>query len=153
MLNDAGAAFTDRVASLYARQYGFPPVAGRLLGYLLICQPPQRTIADLAEELQASRTAITAAVSLLERYHAVRRTRSAGQRSDHVGLDLQALDPTGFAAESYQAQAALARQALDLLTDGESGRRAMIAEAAEFYEFLAERMPALLTDWLARRSR
>ena len=153
MLNDAEAAFTDRVASLYARQYGFPPVAGRLLGYLLICQPPQRTIADLAEELQASRTAITAAVSLLERYHAVRRTRSAGQRSDHVGLDLQALDPTGFAAESYQAQAALARQALDLLTDGESGRRAMIAEAAEFYDFLAERMPALLTDWLARRSR
>ena len=153
MLNDAEAAFTDRVASLYARQYGFPPVAGRLLGYLLICQPPQRTIADLSGELQASRTAITAAVSLLERYHAVRRTRSAGQRSDHVGLDLQALDPTGFAAESYQAQAALARQALDLLTDGESGRRAMIAEAAEFYEFLAERMPALLTDWLAQRSR
>jgi hypothetical protein len=29
----------------------------------------------------------------------------------------------------------------------------MIAEAAEFYEFLAERMPALLTDWLAQRSR
>ena len=153
MLNDAEAAFTDRVASLYARQYGFPPVAGRLLGYLLICQPPQRTIADLAEELQASRTAITAAVSLLERYHAVRRTRSAGQRSDLVGLDRRALDPTGFAAESYQAQAALARQALDLLTDGESGRRAMIAEAAEFYDFLAERMPALLTDWLAQRSR
>src|SRR6516165_10133940 len=130
MLNDAEAAFTDRVASLYARQYGFPPVAGRLLGYLLICQPPQRTIADLAEELQASRTAITAAVSLLERYHAVRRTRSAGQRFDHVGRDPRALDPTGFAAESYQAQAALARQALDLLTDGEPQRRAMIAEAA-----------------------
>ena len=153
MLNDAETAFTDRVASLYAREYGFPPVAGRLLGYLLICQPPQRTIAELSEELRASRTAITAAASLLERYHAVRRTRSAGQRSDHVGLDPQALDPTGFAAESYQAQAALARQALDLLTDGESGRRAMITEAAEFYEFLAERMPALLADWLARRSR
>jgi DNA-binding MarR family transcriptional regulator len=153
MLNDAETAFTDRVAGFYAREYGFPPVAGRLLGYLLICQPPQRTIADLSEELQASRTAITAAVSLLERYHAVRRTRSAGQRSDHVGLDPRALDPTGFAAESYRTQAALAREALDLLTDGEPERRAMIAEAAEFYEFLAERMPALLTDWLARRSR
>ena len=153
MLNDAETAFTDSVASFYAREYGFPPVAGRLLGYLLICQPAKRTIADLSEELQASRTAITAAVTLLERYHAVRRTRSAGQRSDHVGLDPRALDPTGFAAESYRTQAALAREALDLLTDGESSRRAMIAEAAEFYEFLAERMPALLTDWLARRSR
>ena len=153
MLNDAETAFTERVAAFYARDYGFPPVAGRLLGYLLICQPPQRTIADLSTELQASRTAITAAVGLLERYHAVRRTRSAGQRADHVGLDPRALDPTGFAAESYRTQAALAREALGLLADdGESGRRAVIAEAAGFYEFLAERMPALLADWLARRS-
>jgi hypothetical protein len=151
MLNNAETAFTDRVAAFYAREYGFPPVAGRLLGYLLICQPPQRTIADLGTELQASRTAITTAVALLERYHAVLRTRSAGQRADFVGLDPRALDPTGFAAESYRTQAALAREALGLLADGESGRRAVIAEAAEFYEFLAERMPALLADWLARR--
>jgi hypothetical protein len=153
MPNDDEIAFTDRVAGFYAREYGFPPVAGRLLGYLLICQPPQRTIAELSEELQASRTAITGAVTLLERYHAVRRTRSAGQRADHVGLDPRALDPTGFAADSYRTQAALAREALDLLTDDESGRRAMIAEAAEFYDFLAERMPALLAEWNARRPR
>lgn len=151
MLNDAETSFTDRVAAFYAREYGFPPVAGRLLGYLLICQPPQRTIADLGTELQASRTAITTAVALLERYHAVRRTRSAGQRADYVALDPRALDPTGFAAESYRTQAALAREALGLLADEESGRRAVIAEAAEFYEFLAGRMPALLADWLARR--
>jgi DNA-binding MarR family transcriptional regulator len=146
-------AFTDRVAGFYAREYGFPPVAGRLLGYLLICQPPQRTITDLSEELRASRTAITTAVALLERYRAVRRTRSAGQRADHVSLDPRALDPTGFAAESYRTQAALAREALDLLADGESDRRAIVAEAAEFYDFLAERMPALLAEWHARRSR
>lgn len=163
MLKVDEAAFTDRVAEFYASEYGFPPVAGRLLGYLLICQPPRRTIADLSEELQASRTAITSAVTLLERYHAVRRTRSAGQRADVIGLDPQALDPTGFAAESYRTQAALAREALNLLTDAnadanadvgaDSGRHALIGEAAEFYDFLAERMPALLTEWQARRRR
>jgi hypothetical protein len=153
MPTDDETAFTDRVAGFYAREYGFPPVAGRLLGYLLICQPPERTIADLSEELQASRTAIAGAVTLLERYHAVHRTRSAGQRADHVSLDPRALDPTGFAAESYRTQATLARAALDLLKDGESARRAMIAEAAEFYDFLAERMPALLAEWNARRAK
>src|ERR1700753_287075 len=147
MPNDAEIAFTDQVAGFYAREYGFPPVAGRLLGYLLICQPPQRTIAELSAELQASRTAITGAVTLLERYHAVRKTRSAGQRADHVGLDPRALDPTGFAAESYRTQATLARAALALLAGDESGRRAIIAEAAEFYDFLVERMPALLAEW------
>jgi hypothetical protein len=153
MLNHDEAAFTDRVAVFYAQEYGFPPVAGRLLGYLLICQPPRQTVADLSEELQASRTAITSAIALLERYHAVHRTRSAGQRADLVGLDPRALDPTGFAAESYRTQAELAREALRLSPDDESGRRAVIAEAAQFYDFLAERMPALLAEWLAQRPR
>ena len=144
-------AFTDRMAQFYAREYGFAPVAGRLLGYLLICRPPQQTIAELSEALQASRSAITGAITLLDRYHAVRRTRSAGQRADHISLDPRALDPTGFAGETYRAQAALAREALDLLADGDAERRAVITEAAAFYDFLAERMPGLLTEWHARR--
>ena len=31
------------------------PMAGRMWGWLLICEPPEQTAADLAEALQASR--------------------------------------------------------------------------------------------------
>jgi hypothetical protein len=151
MLDSDALAFTDRMADFYAREYGFPPVAGRVLGYLLICQPPEQTVAGLSEALLASRSAITGAVALLARYHVVRRTRSAGQRMDHITLDPRALDPTGFAGAIYQEQATLAREALAMLEDGPSGRRSMIEEGAAFYDFLAERMPALLTEWHARR--
>jgi hypothetical protein len=151
MRNDDEVAFTDRMAQFYAREYGFPPVAGRLLGYLTICQPPRQTIADVADALQASRSAITGAVTLLDRYHAVRRTRSAGERADHISLDPRALDPTGFAGEAYKAQAELAREALDLLPDADAERRSIVAEAAAFYDFLADRMPSLLTEWLTKR--
>ncbi len=74
---DSGLAFADRAGSFYAREYGFPPVTGLLLGYLIVCDPAQQTIADLAEALMASRSAITGAVKSLEGYHAVRRTRAA----------------------------------------------------------------------------
>ena len=151
MLDSDALAFTDRMADFYAREYGFPPVAGRVLGYLLICQPPEQTVAGLSEALLASRSAITGAVALLARYHVVRRTRSAGQRMDHITLDPRALDPTGFAGATYQEQATLAREALAMLKDGPSGRRSMIEEGAAFYDFLAEKMPALLTEWHARR--
>jgi hypothetical protein len=114
-------------------------------------QPPEQTVAGLSEALLASRSAITGAVALLARYHAVRRTRSAWQRMDHVTLDPRALDPTGFAGATYQQQATLAREALAMLEDGPSERRSMIEEGAAFYDFLAERMPALLTEWHARR--
>ncbi len=144
-------AFLDRVADFYAREYRFPPVAGRVLGYLLICSPPEQSIAELAEALLASRSAITGAVTHLAGYGAVVRTRSVGQRMDHVTLDPRVLDPTGFAATTYQQQATLAREALALLEEGPSPRRSMIEEGAAFYDFLAERMPALLDEWHDRR--
>jgi hypothetical protein len=146
-------AFTDRMAHFYAREYGFPPVAGRVLGYLLICQPPEQTIAELSEALLASRSAITGAVGRLADHHVVRRTRSVGQRVDHVTLDPRALDPTGFAGATYQQQATLAREALDLLEEGPTVRRSMLEEGVAFYDFLAEKMPALLTEWHSRRAR
>jgi hypothetical protein len=145
-------SFLDRVAEFYAREYRFPPVAGRLLGYLLICRPAEQSIGELSEALLASRSAITGAVALLASYRVAHRTRTAGQRMDHVSLDPRALDPTGFAEATYREQAALARQALDLLPDGSTIRRSMISEGAEFYDFLAEKMPALLAEWQARRS-
>ncbi|GAA3532247.1 hypothetical protein GCM10022419_009110 [Nonomuraea rosea] len=152
MTSPAELAFTDRVAHFYAREYGFPPVAGRVLGYLFICRPPQQTIAELSEALLASRSAITGAVALLAGHNVVRRTRSAGQRVDHVTLDPRALDPSGFAGEMYKEQAAIARTALDLLEEDDSERRRMLEEGAAFHDFLAERMPALLTEWHAKRA-
>ncbi|MBL1092023.1 MULTISPECIES: GbsR/MarR family transcriptional regulator [Streptomyces] len=152
-MDDRTLAYTDRMAAFYAREYGFPPVAGRVLGYLLVCQPPQQTIAQLAEGLLASRSAIVGAVDLLAGHHAVRRTRSAGQRADYIGLDPRALEPSGFEGATYRRQAELAREALRLLDEGETQRRSIIEEAAAFYDFMAERMPRLLDEWHAQRVR
>ena len=153
MPNPREVSFADRVAAFYNREYGFPPVAGRVLGYLLICRPPSQSIDQLALAVKASRSAITGAVALLTDHQAVRRTRSAGQRMDHVTLDRRALDPGGFAGELYAEQASLAREALTYLRQSDAERRALIEEAAAFYDFLAERMPQLLTEWHARRAR
>lgn len=93
MATDAQLAFADQAGSFYAREYGFPPVTGRVLGYLTVCDPAQQTINELAETLLASRSAITGAVRQLEGFHAVRRTRAAGDRLDRVSLDPAACSP------------------------------------------------------------
>jgi hypothetical protein len=149
MATTAELAFADRAGSFYAREYGFPPVTGRLLGYLIVCDPAQQTIADLAEALLASRSAITGAVKSLEGYHAVRRTRAAGDRVDRISIDPAAgLAPKGFDAALYREQAELAREALDLLApDAPTARRAALEEAAAFYDFLARRLPEVLEEW------
>jgi hypothetical protein len=152
MATDAQLAFADQAGSFYAREYGFPPVTGRLLGYLTVCDPPQQAINDLAGTLLASRSAITGAVRQLEGYHAVRRTRAAGDRLDRVSLDPAAgLQPKGFSPAPYLEQAALAREALAMLGDASPERRAVLADAAAFYDFLAKRLPEVLAEWQEQR--
>jgi len=127
-------------------------VTGRVLGYLTVCDPPQQTINELAGTLLASRSAITGAVRELEGFRAVRRTRAAGDRLDRVSLDPAAgLQPRGFTPAPYLEQAALAREALALLSDASPERRAVLEEAIAFYDFLAKRLPEVLAEWQDQR--
>ena len=151
MASAAQLDFADRAGRFYARQYGFPPVTGRLLGYLAVCDPAAQTIADLAEALRASRSAITGAVKELEGFRAVQRTRAAGDRVDRVSIDPAGLEPKGFDPAEYQQQAALAREALGLLEGESPARREVLEEAAALNDFLAKRLPEILTEWQAQR--
>jgi ABC-2 type transport system permease protein len=54
---DAEITFADHMGRFYARRYAFPPMVGRLIGYLAVCDPPEQSIGDLADALLASRSA------------------------------------------------------------------------------------------------
>ena len=55
MPSDAELTFADHTGRFYARRYGFPPMLGRLIGYLSVCDPPDQSIGELAEALLAYR--------------------------------------------------------------------------------------------------
>ena len=86
----------------YARRYAFPPMVGRLLGYLAVCDPPEQTIGELAEALLASRSAITGAVGALETMHVISRSRSAGERMDRVRIDMSSPESMGMDISEYE---------------------------------------------------
>ncbi|MCL4473214.1 MAG: MarR family transcriptional regulator [Actinobacteria bacterium] len=151
MDNDAQLIYADRAGRFYVQQYGLPPMAGRLLGYLTICDPEQQPIAELADALMASRSAITGAIQFLENFHLVKRTRAAGERVDRVSLDLAGVEGNGFDAKVYAEQSVVAREGLDLLKRAQPDRRAWLEEMAALSDFLARRMPDLQKEWHQRR--
>jgi DNA-binding MarR family transcriptional regulator len=152
MSRDEELIFADHVGRFYARQHGFPPMAGRLFGYLLVCDPPQQTIDELAEALMASRSAITAAVKLLEGYGFATRTRQAGERVDRVSPLPAGMEPRSFEPRLFEEQAALFREGLALLAEAAPARRAALAELAALADFLGERLPQVLAEWRERRT-
>jgi DNA-binding transcriptional ArsR family regulator len=152
MPTDLEITFADHMGRFYARRYGFPPMVGRLLGYLSVCDPPEQSIGELAEALLASRSAISAAVKVLEAMKGVQRSRGAGERMDRVSIDLRSPQSMGMDITEYEELRDLAREGLGVLRDASPGRRAVLLEMCAFADFLLERMPILQEEWMSRRA-
>lgn len=152
MPSDAEITFADHAGRFYARRYGFPPMAGRLLGYLAVCDPPDPTIGELAEALLASRSAVAGAVKFLEETaHTVRRERAAGERMDRVRIDMSSERAMGMDMSEYEELQELAREGLEVLQDAPPERRAVLLEMSAFMTFLLDELPKLGQQWQTRR--
>ena len=126
-------------------------MVGRLLGYLMVCEPREQSISELAEALLASRSAIAGAASTLETLGLVRRSRAAGERMDRLTIDRTSRRAWGFDVSEYREQGELAREGLEVLADAPPERRAVLLEYAAFADFLVERLPVLEQEWNAHR--
>ena len=151
MATEAELAFADQVGRFYARRYKLPPVTGRVFGWLLICDPPEQTAAEIAGALHTSRSAVGSAIAMAENMGQIQRTRAAGERADRISFHPEAALRAIESPDEYGAMLALARHGLEVLRDAPPARRARLLEAVAFYEFLLERMPTLSDEWLARR--
>lgn len=136
----------------YARRYPFPPMVGRLIGYLSVCHPPEQTINELADALLASRSAIAGAIKTVEGMGSLRRTRAAGERSDRVRLDLGSPDSMGMDISEYEEMRELAREGLEVLQGESMQRRAVLLEMSAFMDFLVEHITAMKQEWAQRRA-
>lgn len=145
--------FVERFARHFTRRYAMQPMVSRVFAWLLVCDPPNPSVAEIAESLAGSRSAISSAVASLERWGWVQRTRPPGQRFDRVKLDpdiwLRVMDSEA----DYAAVRNLAKAGLDVLEDAPLETRARLLELQHFTEFLLERMPRLHAEWQAERER
>jgi DNA-binding MarR family transcriptional regulator len=152
MPTDAQITFADHMGRYYATRFAFPPMVGRLIGYLAVCDPPEQTIAELADALLASRSAITGAAKTLETLHVIERSRSAGDRMDRIRLDLSSPQAMGMDTSEYEEMGQLAREGLEVLKDAPEERRAVLLEMSAFADFLVEQIVRFEEEWKVRRA-
>lgn len=140
-------AFVDEVAVFFENE-GLPLITGRVIGWLLICDPPEQTAAQLADVLQVSRSSISTATRMLTPGGLVEGVRKRGQRQEYFRI---AVDGWSRMLERRYAQAAGFRQVtergLRLLEDAPDQRRERLANVHELYGFLESELPALFQRW------
>lgn len=149
-MNQNELAYVENVGRFFSNQYGLAPVVGRLAGWLLICEPPQQTIDEIAAALHASRSAVSGGASILEKQSWIVRTRAAGERADRVAMNPRTWEAS-LASPEFSELAELANEGLTALEGDSSTRSARLREMAAFGEFLRDRLPELAAEWIAHR--
>ena len=146
-MDEALWRFIDATGEWVSKAYGVPMMAGRVLGWLLVCDPIEQTAAQLAEALGASKGSISGATGLLVRSRLVDRLHVRGERADRFRVRPEAWDDQVRDQNIDQARAVLAL-GLEALNGESPTRRARLEELDAFYAWWQGRMPVLWEEWM-----
>jgi DNA-binding transcriptional regulator GbsR (MarR family) len=145
-MNDRIWQFVDATGLWLSKSVGLPAMTGRVLGWLLVCDPPEQTAAQLAEALDASKGSISAATRMLVGIRMVERLHVRGERAERFRLRPEAWDDQIRDPSVAQARSLVA-QGLEALEGEPAGRRARLEELDAFYAWYQSRMEGLFEEW------
>jgi DNA-binding transcriptional ArsR family regulator len=143
--------FVERMGEWFALS-GQQRITGRVLGVLLVCDPPDQSIDDLVERTGASKASVSITLRLLTTKRLVERLGRPGERRAYYRLRPGAwtTDMQGRAGE-FGAIRQLAEEGLRALGRAPAAQRARLEVMRDFYGFLEREFPALIDRWLATR--
>ncbi len=140
-------SFADDVGLLY-EDLGLPRAWGRVLGWLLVCEPALQSAEELAAVLHASRGSISMATRSLIRMGCVDRQATRADRRSYYRIQ-PGIWATVF---EHQLQSAtklsqLANHGLELLNGEPPTRRDRLQELQGFIAFYERECRALIAQW------
>lgn len=148
-----------REARLLAEEFGLlheelggTRMAGRVMAWLLLCDPPVQSLTAIAETLGVSKAAVSTAARSLLQSGFVERVSLPGRRGDcYRAVPGHLTDVLHF--ERVEVFAGLVHRCLDLAVDRdpEQSNVVMLRELGDFLDFLRTELPALTDRWEAAR--
>jgi DNA-binding transcriptional regulator GbsR (MarR family) len=134
---------------LIFEQTGLPRMAGRILGWLTVAEPPYKSVDQIGKALLASKGSISTSTRLLIQHGFVSRTSLPGVRHDYFQLNTDALHhmvERGIEDE-IKLFRQLAERGLTLIVDRESQAYKWLEKMHDLYVFLEREVPVLRERW------
>lgn len=129
--------WVERVTAFLARD-GVPPIAGRILGWLMICEPPEQSAAQIATAIGASRASLTTNLQILTTMEVVSRRSRAGERTNYYRVEDGAWEKLVRRQIASLASFCEITNAGIELVGADSPRSARIREAHETMDWMAQ---------------
>ncbi|MUL41949.1 transcriptional regulator [Streptomonospora sp. PA3] len=130
-------AWVERVATVLSAD-GIPPIAGRIMGWLMICDPPEQSAGEISAAIGASRASLTTNIRMLTTMELVTRRTRPGERTVYYRVD----DDAWYRVVQRQiagvaSYVEVAREGMDLLGP-DSARAARVRESYEVLSWLVK---------------
>jgi DNA-binding transcriptional regulator GbsR (MarR family) len=136
--------FIEDVGILYG-EMGFPRMAGRIFGWLLLCEPPHQSAEQLATIVEASKGSISSMTRLLIQAGMVERIGIPGRRDTHYRIRSGSWSELmRNRLQHLTAMRELAEKGLDLIADRTPESRQRLQDLRDFHAFLEREIPSLL---------
>jgi len=140
--------FVEHVGIVF-EETGIPRMAGRIFGWLLICDPPHQSADELADVLMASKGSISSMTRLLIQIGFIERFGMPGVRYDLFRIKTDAwqhLIKRGLEDEIKMFRQ-LAEHGIELTTGNQSLTQQRLREMFDTYAFFENEFPALVDKW------
>jgi hypothetical protein len=132
---------------------GMPRMTARLLGYMLICDPPAQSLADLERALGVSRASVSIATRLLQASGLIRRVARPGTRGYRFEVDPAFFAGQMDAANPFGLLRAVLQHGVELAGGEDDPRATRLREARDFYAFVEHAVPEAIERYRAERQR
>ena len=139
--------FIEDIGLFFEEIGPLPRMAGRILGVLLISDPPAQSITDIAQTLQASKSSVSIMARLLVEHGLIERVASPMPRRDYYRFK-----PGGWVLymrqwlELMSALHQLTERGLSLIADRPPELQERLQEAHDLFSLVEERFPTLLEE-------
>ena len=145
--------FVEEVG-IFFEQSSLPRMAGRILGWLMISNPPHQTTGELTQALLASKGSISTMTRLLIRISLIERLSLPGQRHDYFrikgGAWHQMIKDSLIQMTVFRQ---LIERGLELIEDKAHFNRQWLEEMRDMYAFFEREFPTLLERWEQERKK
>jgi len=139
--------FIDQV-SLHSERAGLPLLTGRLLGWLLVADPPLEPLATVTAGLGTTRGIIRLAAQPLIHLGIVEMVNPPGDENEYFRLSMAGWSRmVAHQLSGVAAFGALAEHGLALLVEAAPERRERLLRVRNLYASLERALPELLARW------
>lgn len=133
-------------------KFGRSPMEGRVFAYLLISEPPHRSFDEIREFLDASKSAISNALTMLQREGSVTYMTFSGDRKRYFKVDTDGwFRKVEAGAKSLSALNGLLQQVVEMRRNSSHTEfNDKLIEILEFQLFLSSAVDKAVKEWHSR---